>query len=95
MEEKGIENVVPAKECFLFDPLTFAPYLCGRPTLIINAEHDDSVPKDSALEFWQACGQPRTVWLPADHHSILLRHHSIRKETAALLGPAFGMNDED
>jgi len=93
--EKGIENVVPTKECFLFDPLTFAPYLYGRPTLMINAEHDDSVPKDAALEFWQACGQPRIVWLPADHQSIFLRRHSIRREAIALLSPAFGMKNED
>ena len=95
LKEKGIENVFPARECFLFDPLTFAPHLCGRPTLMINAEWDNSVPKHSALEFWQECGQPRIVWLPADHQSIFLRHHSIRSETTIFLNSAFEIADAD
>jgi len=91
VKEKGIGNVIPAKECFLFDPLTFAPYLCGRPTLMINAEYDKYVPKDSTLEFWQACGRPRIVWLPTNHQTIFLRYHSIRSEITAFLASAFNM----
>jgi len=91
VKEKGIENVVPAKECFLFDPVTFAPHLWSRPMLMINAEQDNSVPKDSTLEFWQACGRPRIVWLPANHQTIFLRYHSIRSEITAFLASAFNM----
>ncbi len=92
--ERGIENVIPAKECFWFDPITFAPYLHGRHLLMINAERDDFVPRDSTLEFWEACGRPRIVWLPANHNTIFRRYHSIRRETAAFLGSAFEMKDE-
>ncbi len=95
VKEKGIENVVPAKECFLFDPLTFAPYLGGRPKLMINAEQDNYVPKDSTLELWQACGRPRIVWLPTNHQAIFLRYHSIRREITAFLGSAFNMVNDD
>jgi hypothetical protein len=92
--ERGIENVVPAKECFLFDTISFASYLRGRPMLMINAEWDDFVPRDSTLEFWEACDRPRIVWLPANHNTIFLRYHSIRRETTAFINLAFGMEDE-
>lgn len=94
VQEKGIENVVPAKDCFLYDPLSFASYLRGRQTLMINAERDDFVPRDCTLEFWEASGCPRLVWLPADHNTIFLRYHSIRKEITAFLGSALGMEPE-
>lgn len=92
--EKGIENVIPAKECFLFDPISFAPCLRGRPLLMINAEWDDFVPRDSTLEFWEVCGRPRIVWLPANHTTIFLRYHSIRREATSFIGSTFGVKHE-
>jgi fermentation-respiration switch protein FrsA (DUF1100 family) len=94
IEEKGIENVIPAKDCFLYDPISFASYLRGRPMLMINAERDDFVPRDSTLEFWEACGNPRLVWLPANHNTIFLRYHSIRREVTTFIGSTFGMEHE-
>ena len=91
VREKGLENVIPAKECFLFDPLTFAPHLRGRPMLMLNAEHDDFVPGESVLEMWEACGRPRLVWLDAGHNTVFLRHNAIRREVIAFLGEAFGL----
>lgn len=92
--EKGIENVIPAKECFLFDPITFASYLRGRPLLMINAKGDDFIPRDSTLEFWEMCGKPHIVWLAANHNSIFLRYHSTKRETTAFIGSTLGMKHE-
>jgi hypothetical protein len=94
VKERGIENVVPAKECFLFDPISFTSYLRGRPMLMINAEWDDFVPKDSTLEFWEACGHPRIVWLPANHNTVFLRYHSIRREVTGFISSTFRMEHE-
>ena len=94
IEEKGIENVIPAKECFLFDPISFALYLRGRPMLMINAERDDFIPRDSTLEFWEMCGHPHIVWLPAKHNTIFLHYHSIRREVTAFIDSTFGMGHE-
>jgi len=85
VKKKGIDYVVPAKECFLFDPITFAPCLQGRPLLMINAERDDFVPRDSTLQLWEACGCPPMVWLPGEHNTIFLRYHSIRREVTSFL----------
>jgi len=54
--DRGVENVMPMKDCFLFDPITFAPRLRGRPMLMINAKSDDFVPRESTLEMWEALG---------------------------------------
>ncbi|MDY7018523.1 MAG: alpha/beta hydrolase [Chloroflexota bacterium] len=91
VEERGIENVTPAKECFWFDPLSFTRYLRGRPLLMINAEWDDSMPRDSALEFWEACGRPRIVWLPENHNTIFRRYHSIIREATTFIDSTFGI----
>ena len=83
--EKGIENVVPARECFLFDPLTFATRLKRRPIMMINAEQDEIIPKQAALEFWEACGKPPLKWLPATHTTIYSHTPQISKEVAGFL----------
>ena len=87
--EKGIENVTPAKECFLFDSITFAPLLCGRPMLMINAVADDFAPGDAVMELWQACGRPRIVWLTGTHQTAFLQYHSPRREIINFLRPVF------
>ncbi|MDD5700686.1 MAG: alpha/beta hydrolase family protein [Dehalococcoidales bacterium] len=83
--QKGIENVAPPKECFLFDPLTFARHLRGRPVLMINAEQDEIIPKQAALEFWEACGKPTLKWLPETHTSIYSSIPLISSEIADFL----------
>lgn len=83
--QKGIENVIPAKECFLFDPLTFAGRLRERPVLMINAEQDEIIPKQAALEFWEACGKPPLKWLPMTHTTIYSHTPQISKEVAGFL----------
>ena len=89
--QKGFENVTPTKECFLFDPVTFAPYLCGRPVLMINALWDGIIPRRSTLDFWEACGRPRIMWLPATHVTIHLWYPLISRKIAAFLQSTFRM----
>lgn len=81
--QKGLENVSPVKECFLFDPITFAAHLRGRPILMINALWDEIIPKRSTLDFWEACGRPQLIWLPATHLSIYLWYPIIRRKVSA------------
>jgi hypothetical protein len=83
--QKGFQNAAPAKECFLFDPLTFAAYLRERPVLMINALQDEIVPKRSATDLWKACGRPPIVWLPGTHGSIFSPQHVISQEVTGFL----------
>ncbi|MFC1907808.1 alpha/beta hydrolase family protein [Chloroflexota bacterium] len=70
--QKGFENVTPAEKCFLFDPITFASFLRGRPMLMINALWDSIIPRRSTLDFWEASGRPQISWYPSTHITIYL-----------------------
>ena len=87
--EKGIENVIPPKDCFLTDPLTFAPRLRNRPVLMINALWDTIIPKQCALELWEASGRPPIMWLPASHLTLYLWFPRIVRRIAGFLGSTF------
>jgi pimeloyl-ACP methyl ester carboxylesterase len=67
---KGFENVTPEQNNYLIDPLTYAPMLQGRPTLMINALWDELIPQEASLDFWKACGECERVSFPATHASI-------------------------
>jgi predicted esterase len=86
---KGLADVTPAKECFLFDPLTFAPGLQGRPILMLSALEDEIVPRISATSFWEACGEPRIVWLATNHMGIYMQQSVTEKEIAGFLKSVF------
>lgn len=88
---KGLPNVTPAKECFLFDPITFAPLLRGRPVLMLNGLEDEIVSRRSAGEFWEACGRPRMEWLPTTHAGIYAQQAITHKEVTDFLKSAFSM----
>ena len=83
--EKGVENVTPAKECFLIDPLTFAEYLRQRPVLMINGKDDEVVSEQSTLTLWEAYGRPRLVWVPDTHAGTYSRAPLISAEIVAFL----------
>jgi len=87
--EKGLENVVPAKECFLTDPMTYAPFLQNRPVMMINARWDQAIPKEATLDFWEACGRPPITWLPARHTSIWFLYPIIGRKVANFLTNVF------
>ena len=91
VNQKGFENDTPAKECFLFDPVTFAPYLRKRPVLMLNARWDGIIPRYSTQSFWEACGRPPIIWLPATHVTIYLWYPLIRRKVTAFLQSTFRM----
>jgi predicted esterase len=67
---KGFDNVLPAQNTYLIDPLTYAPMLKGRQILMINARWDEIFPSESSADFQSACGRCKRVVLPASHASI-------------------------
>ena len=87
--KKGLENVTPERKNFLADPLTYARYLQQRPLLMINALWDEFIPKEATLDFWQACGKPPIMWLPATHTTIWLYYPLIRHKIARFLSRNF------
>ena len=89
--EKGFGNVVPPKHCFLTDALTFAPYLRGRPVLMLNALWDTTIPKEATLDFWEACHKPSIMWLPGTHITFWLWYPIIEQKIAGFLISTFGM----
>lgn len=89
--EKGLENVTPARESFLTDPMTFAHLLQRRPLLMINALWDEFIPKEATLDFWEACGKPSILWYPATHSSIWLWYPLILKQTTGFIKSTFGL----
>lgn len=85
VSEKGFENIIPVRQSFLTDPLTFASYLKDRPVLMINARWDRYIPRETTIEFWLACGQPPIKWIPAGHSSIWFQYPTIRKQIVSFL----------
>jgi len=88
--EKGFGNVIPAKDCFLTDALTFAPYLRERPVLMLNAMWDKTIPKEATLDFWEACHKPSITWLPGTHVTFWLWYLVIARKINSFLCSTFG-----
>ncbi len=87
--EKGFENVIPPRESFLTDPMTFGHLLRKRPILMINARWDEAIPKEATLDFWKEAGRPTITWLPATHATIWLWYPLIRRKIMNFLKSAF------
>ncbi len=89
--EKGFENVEPPRKFFLTDPMTFGYLLRERPVLMVNALWDEAIPREAALDFWEACGKPALAWFPATHASIWLLYPLISRKIARFLSSTFGL----
>jgi len=89
--EKGFGNVIPAKECFLTDTLTFAPYLRERSILMLNALWDEVIPRQATLDFWEACNKPSITWLPSTHVTFWLWYPFIERKITGFLTSTFGI----
>jgi len=87
--EKGIENVTPPIKNFLIDPMTFAANLRERPVLMLNALWDEYIPRESTIDFWQACGRPPITWYPSTHTTIWLWYLLIRRQINRFLQSTF------
>ena len=53
------------------DPVTYAGNLGGRKVLMLNAAHDEVIPRACTESLWEAFGRPRIVWFNAGHYSAL------------------------
>jgi dienelactone hydrolase len=53
----------------LVDPVTHAANLRGRQMLMLNAAHDEVIPRACTESLWNACGQPEIVWYDAGHYT--------------------------
>lgn len=79
-----LDTVPCAKECFLFDPLTFAHFIRGRKVLMYNSLLDEAFPRRSSYELWQELGRPERHMLLADHPTVLLYRRRILRRTVEL-----------
>jgi len=87
--ENGFEKVTPPRKNFLIDPMTFAPYLRGRPVLMLNALWDEYIPREATLDFWEACGRPAITWFPGAHTTFWLWYPLISRKIAHFLRSTF------
>ena len=87
--EKGFENVIPLRESFLTDPMTFAHLIRHRPILMINSLWDEAIPKEATLDFWKEVGKPTIAWFPATHPTIWIWYPFIRRKILSFLRSAF------
>jgi pimeloyl-ACP methyl ester carboxylesterase len=53
------------------DPVTYADNLRGRQILMLNASHDEVIPRACTESLWRACGRPRIVWFRAGHYTAI------------------------
>lgn len=53
------------------DPVTYAGSVRGRRILMLNASHDEVVPRAATESLWRALGEPEIVWMDAGHYSSM------------------------
>jgi cephalosporin-C deacetylase-like acetyl esterase len=87
VETHGFDNAVTNDKSFLTDPLTFATSLRNRPVLMINAERDKYIPKETVIELWEAIGKPEIRWFPSGHVTLWLRYPAIYRIIYEFLTP--------
>lgn len=51
------------------DPVTYADRVRGRKILMLNATHDEIIPRSCTEALWRALGKPELVWYEAGHIS--------------------------
>ncbi len=53
------------------DPVTYGANVRGRKILMLNASHDEVIPKACTEALWRAFGEPEIVWMEAGHYSAM------------------------
>ncbi len=53
------------------DPVTYAERARGKPILMLNAAHDEIIPRACTESLWHALGEPEIVWYEAGHISAI------------------------
>ncbi|PPD58335.1 alpha/beta hydrolase family protein [Dehalogenimonas etheniformans] len=87
----GFENVTPPESNYAFDPYTFCSKIKEKPLYLTNALWDEYFPRETAKEFWQACGRPPQLWLPAGHATAWLFYPLISNRVRNLFKKAFSL----
>ena len=90
---KGFEQVTSPNQNFLIDPMTFSARLRERPMLMLNALWDEYIPREAALDFWEACGRPDIAWFPAAHTTFWLWYPFISRKITRFLKSTFDNQD--
>jgi dienelactone hydrolase len=81
----GWEKVDPARQNFLIDPLTYVHLFEDRPVLMLNARWDEFVPRETTMEFYQACRNCELSWFPTTHPTIWFFYPSIASRVQRFL----------
>ena len=82
---EDLDKVPYKKECFLFDPLTFAHFLKNRKVVMYNAIFDEIIPKKSSDLLWEEMGKPERHMLFADHITSIFYKKSLLKRGVDLI----------
>jgi len=53
------------------DPLAYAGNARGKRILMLNAAHDEVIPRACTESLWHALGEPEIHWYPAGHYSAI------------------------
>lgn len=53
------------------DPVTYAENVRGRKILMLNASHDEVIPRACTESLWRAFGEPEIVWMDAGHYTAM------------------------
>ena len=53
------------------DPVTYGENVRGRKILMLNASHDEVIPKACTESLWRAFGEPEIVWYDAGHYTAM------------------------
>jgi dienelactone hydrolase len=57
----------------LIDPVTYAAQARGRRILLLNASHDEVIPRACTESLWKGLAEPEIVWYSGGHYSVV-RH---------------------
>jgi dienelactone hydrolase len=55
------------------DPVTYAESARGKRVLMLNASHDEVIPRECTESLWKALGQPEIHWYRGGHYTVI-RH---------------------
>jgi dienelactone hydrolase len=91
----GLTPATTAELLAPVEPLHFATRIGARRCLMINALHDEIIPRGTTDALRAAIGNPPILWLPAGHYSVVthfitMQHQALEflKGRAAETGPA-------
>ena len=60
------------KTLAVIDPVTYASRAKGKRILMLNALHDEVIPKACTLALWKGFGEPEIAWYSGGHYSVIV-----------------------